>query len=79
MTTLRARDRNINGRYVSAGMVEDDYSEDSWPDWRHADGDYGRSPFAPRRGGYGRSPFSPRRGGEDGPVIVYRAGEEPER
>lgn len=67
MTTLYTRDRNIYGRYVSAGMVEDDYSADSWPDWRD------------ESGGCGRSPFSPRRGGEDGPVFVYRAGEEPER
>ena len=64
MKPLHSRDRNIDGRYVSAGMVEDDYSADSWPDWLPEHG-----PRVPK--------FQPRRGGEDGPVIVYRAGEEP--
>ena len=60
MKPLITRDRNEDGRYVSAGMVEDDYSEDWLPD---------HGPRQPR--------FYPRKGGQDGPVVVYRAGEEP--
>lgn len=62
MTTLYTRDRNIDGRYVSAGVIEDDYSADWLPE---------HGPRQPK--------FERRERGEDGPVIVYRAGEEPER
>ena len=60
MNPIITRDRNEDGRYVSAGIVEDDYSEDWLPE---------HGPRQPR--------FHPRKGGQDGPVVVYRAGEEP--
>ena len=46
MKPLITRDRNEDGRYVSAGMVEDDYSDDWLPE--HGP----RQPrFHPRKGG----------------------------
>ena len=61
MKPLYTRDRNDDGRCVSAGMVEDDYSADWLPE---------HGPRQPR--------FNQRHGSQNGPVIVYRAGEEPE-
>ena len=62
MNPIISRDRNDDGRYVSAGIVEDDYSAD----WLPCHG-----PRQPR--------FNQRPGSQHGPVIVYRAGEEPEK
>ena len=61
MKPLYTRDRNDDGRYVSAGIVEDDYGEDWLPE---------HGPRQPK--------FNQRPGSQHGPVIVYRAGEEPE-
>jgi len=65
MNPIISRDRNEYGRYVSAGIIEDNYDAESWPDPRQE---------ALR---YGQPRFNQRPGSQHGPVIVYRAGEEP--
>lgn len=55
--------RSATGRITGDGMVEDRYDEDAM------------APYCQAR----QPKFNQRRGGEDGPVFVYRAGEEPER
>ena len=55
--------RSATGRITGDGMVEDRYDEDAM------------SPHCQAR----QPKFNQRPGSQHGPVIVYRAGEEPER